>query len=77
MMLRKGKMLENGQTVRQTYKKVFLKYVNTRAQKLSSDNLFNPFPNKPWFFGVCSTSVLKNTVGKREIARNEQFLLFP
>ena len=20
---------------------------------------FNPFPNKPWFLGVCSTSLLK------------------
>ena len=36
----------------------------------------NPFPNKPWFLRVCSTS-LENTVGKGEIARNEQFLLFP
>ena len=34
----------------------------------------NPFPNKPWFLRVCSTSL---TVGKGEIARNEQFLLFP
>ena len=31
--------------------------------------LVNPFPNKPWFF--------ENTVGKGEIARNEQFHLFP
>ena len=33
-------------------------------------------PNKPWFLRVCGTSVLK-TLEKREIARNEQFLLFP
>ena len=38
---------------------------------------FNPFPNKPCFLCVCSTNLLKNTVGKGEIARNEQFLLFP
>ena len=38
--------------------------------------LLNPFPNKPWFLRVCSTSLLK-TLGKGEIARNEQFLLFP
>ena len=38
---------------------------------------FNPFPNRPWFLRVCSTGLLKNTVGKGEIARNEQFLLFP
>ena len=31
--------------------------------------LFNPLPNKPWSF--------ENTVGKGEISRNEQFLLFP
>ena len=51
----------------------------------------NPFPNKPWFLRVCTTGILKtlwekeklhyryfeNTVGKKEIARNEQFLLFP
>ena len=38
---------------------------------------FNPFPNKPWFLRVFCKSLLKNTVGKREIARNEQFLRFP
>ena len=38
--------------------------------------LVNPFPNKPWFSRVCSKSLLK-TLGKEEIARNEQFLLFP
>ena len=37
----------------------------------------NPFPNKSWFLPVCSTSLFENTVGKGEIARNEQFLLFP
>ena len=35
-----------------------------------SSTYVNPFPNKP-----CSTS-LENTVGKGEIAQNEQFLLF-
>ena len=48
-----------------------LKCVISERVKLS-----NPFPNKPWFLRVCSTS-LENTVGKGEIARNEQFLLFP
>ena len=28
------------------------------------------------FLRPCSTSLLENTVGKGEIARNEQFLLF-
>ena len=36
----------------------------------------NPFPNKPWFLRVCCTS-LENTAGNGEIARDEQFLLFP
>ena len=38
--------------------------------------LLNPFPNKPWLLHVCSTSLLKKTVGKVEIARHKQFLLF-
>ena len=39
--------------------------------------ILNPFPNKPWFFCVCSTSLLKTLWEKREIAHNKQFLLFP
>ena len=38
---------------------------------------FNPFPNKPWFLHVCSASLLKTLWENGEIARNEQFLLFP
>ena len=38
--------------------------------------LINLFPNKSGFLRVCSTSLLK-TLGKGEIAHNEQFLLFP
>ena len=37
----------------------------------------NSFPNKPWFLHVCCTKSFENTVGKGEIARNEQFLFFP
>ena len=48
--------------------------------RLNKANTFhrciNPFPNKPWFLYVCSTSLFENTVGKGEIARHEQFLLF-
>ena len=39
-------------------------------------NFFNPLPNKPLFLHVCSRSPLK-TLRKGEIARNNQFLLFP
>ena len=38
---------------------------------------FSLFPNKPWFFSVCITRLLKTLLQKGEIARNEQFLLFP
>ena len=37
----------------------------------------NLFPNKSWFLRVCSTSILKTMWEKGEIARDEQFLLFP
>ena len=40
------------------------------------DGSTNPFPNKPWFTYL-QFRALENTVGKGEIARNEQFLLFP
>ena len=47
----------------------------------SFDNLpysyLDRFPEKPWFLRICSTKSFENTVGKGEIARNEQFLLFP
>ena len=38
---------------------------------------FNPFPNKPCFFTSLQYKSFENTVGKGEIARDEQFLLFP
>ena len=37
----------------------------------------NPFPKKPWFFTWLQYKPFENTVGKGEIACNEQFLLFP
>ena len=37
----------------------------------------NPFPNKPWFLRVCSTSHLKKQREKEKLPRDEQFLLFP
>ena len=37
----------------------------------------NPFPNNPWFFTCLQYKSFENTVEKGEIARNEQFLLFP
>ena len=52
----------------------FMFFANSWSELLSDS--FNPFPNKPWFLRVCCTTLLK-TLGKREIAHNEQFLLFP
>ena len=37
----------------------------------------NPIPKKPWFFTCLRYKSFENTVGKGEIARNEEFLLFP
>ena len=37
----------------------------------------NSFPNKPWFITCLQYMSFENTVGKGEIAYNEQFLLFP
>ena len=36
----------------------------------------HPFPNKPFVFTCLQYKSFENIVGKREIARNEQFLLF-
>ena len=44
---------------------------------VSYRSFVNPFPNKSRFLRFCSTSLLENPVAKGEIARNEQFLLFP
>ena len=38
---------------------------------------FNHFPNNPLFFFCPQHKSFENTMGKREIARNEQFLLLP
>ena len=40
-------------------------------------NTFNPFPKQALVFTCLKYKSLENTVGKGEIARNEQFLLFP
>ena len=37
----------------------------------------NPFLTKPWVFTCLKCKSFENTVGKGEIARNEQFHLFP
>ena len=39
--------------------------------------LINPFPKQALVFTCLQDKSFENTVGKGEIARNEQFLLFP
>ena len=34
---------------------------------------FNPFPNKPWFLRVCSTSLLKTQWGKEKLLVTSNF----
>ena len=43
----------------------------------SSPGSINPFPHNDTFWRPWETSLLKTLWGKGEIARNEQFLLFP
>ena len=47
------------------------------AQRAPKQGVLTRSQTSPVFLCVGSTSLLKNTVGKGEIARNEQFLLFP
>ena len=56
---------------------------NLITYTLSSSNAYkiaaslSPFPSKTWLLRVCCTSLLKTLWGKGEIARCEQFLIFP
>ena len=38
-----------------------------------SDSFFNPFPNKPWFLRVCSTSLLKKLREKEKLLVTSNF----
>ena len=38
--------------------------------------LFKPFPNKPWFLRVCSTSLLKSLLEKEKLLVTSNFTLF-
>ena len=48
---------------------VFPQYI----QKGLSSGSFNPFPNKPWFFHVCSTSPLKTLREKEKLLVTSNF----
>ena len=38
---------------------------------------YNPFPNKPWFLRVCSTSLLKTLWKKKELLIMSNFSVYP
>ena len=51
---------------------------NTRLKTRSTGSrYFNPVPKQALVFTCLHNNSFENTVGKEEIARNEQFLLFP
>ena len=57
---------------------IFSVYLNIcLITKLFFLKVSNPFPNKPLYLCVCSTSLLKTLLEKGETACNKQFLLFP
>ena len=72
---KKGMKFHSGSALSGMFDKYFWQQ-QYETYNSNANGLVNPFPNKPLFLRVCSTS-LENTVGKGEIARNEQFLLFP
>ena len=55
--------------------------MNTASTPLSTEpsievwgtGLFNPFPNKIWFLGVCSTSLLKTLLEKEKLLATSNF----
>ena len=47
------------------------------GSKQQTPGMFNPFPNNPWFWRVCSTSVLKTEWEKEKLLMPSKFLLFP
>ena len=49
----------------------------TNIQRNSKLNELNPFPKQALVFTCLQYKCFENTVGRGEIARNEQFLLFP
>ena len=44
-----------------------------QSKNLSFGKRLNPFPNKPWFLRVCSTSILKTLWGKDELLFTSNF----
>ena len=55
-------------------KHLLIVYINLRT---CHKEIFNPFPHYDTFLTPLGNKPFENTVGKGEIARNDQFLLFP
>ena len=55
--------------------KIILKFENppTLISDFSLQYIFNPFPNKPWFLRVCSTSLLKTLWEKEKLLVTSNF----
>ena len=51
--------------------------IDNRLENALNLDRLNPFPKQALVFKCLQCKSLENTVGKREIARHEQFLLFP
>ena len=57
--------------------KYLLKWAKTIKYVLKvSQNVFNPFPIKPWFLRVCSTSLLKTLWEKEKLLVTSNFSFF-
>ena len=54
-----------------------LKYLSQTHFSKNSPFSLNTLPNKPWFFTCLQYKSFENTVGKGEVACDEQFLFFP
>ena len=51
--------------------------MHDRAKPGDDYRPINPFPHKPWFLRVCSTSLLKTPWEKEKLLITSKFLLFP
>ena len=58
-------------------KREIAKFAIQLILNFSLANTFNPFPHNDTFLMPLGNKPFETTVGKGEIARNEQFLLFP
>ena len=50
-----------------------LRLCDEELHKEGSNILINPFPNKPWFLHVCSTSLLKTLWEKEKLLVTSNF----